>query len=316
MAKTDLKASVIKTYNTTSKVVKKVKEVNTKLIYGKTKVPPIVNFSDPIERRKFTSNIKNFTQDPSLSNAVFILQNLNSYDLCNPLMFAVSQAFPPGSGVANVFGGVQSKLNDITSAFESFSLVDGVKQAKATVVNSTGNTIPTSITPGNISGTVRIPFATGVVSLNVQSRDKINPGAEITLTQTEDKRITSKMTGRVSTVAEGDNFSIISINIDNIYPPDAPTTENGESKRTFSNFNVEYESKTSTDIRELANDLESITRTLQNIGLPDIANELDNLPDFIPGVGKIKKALKDVTDIIDFSIYPSCSCSYSNRYSF
>ena len=73
MAKTDLKASVIKTYNTTSKVVKKVKEVNTKLIYGKTKVPPIVNFSDPIERRKFTSNIKSFTKDPSLSNAVFIL---------------------------------------------------------------------------------------------------------------------------------------------------------------------------------------------------------------------------------------------------
>ena len=295
MAKTDLKASVIKTYNTTSKVVKKVKEVNTKLIYGKTKVPPIVNFSDPIERRKFTSNIKNFTQDPSLSNAVFILQNLNSFDLCNPLMFAVSQAFPPGSGVANVFGGVQSKLNDITSAFESFSLVDGVKQAKATVVNSTGNTIPTSET----FGTVRIPFATGVVSLNVQTQDKINPGVDITLTQTEDKRITSKMAGRVATVTEGNNFSIISINIDNIYPPDAPTTENGESKLTFSNFNVEYESKTSTDIRELARDLESLTRTLQNIGLPDIANELDNLPDFIPGVGKIKKALSDVTDIID-----------------
>ena len=210
-------------------------------------------------------------------------------------MFAVSQAFPPGSGVANVFGGVQSKLNDITSAFESFSLVDGVKQAKATVVNSTGNTIPTSET----FGTVRIPFATGVVSLNTQTQDKINPGANITLTQTEDKRITSKMTGRVATVVASDNFSIVSINIDSIYPPDAPTTENGESKLTFSNFNIEYESKTSTDIKQLAADLENITRTLQNIGLPDIANELDNLPDFIPGVGKIKKVLNDVTDIID-----------------
>ena len=295
MAKTDLKASVIKTYNTTNKVVKKVKEVNTKIIYGNARVPAIINFSDPVERRNFTSNIKSFRQDPSLVNAVFILQNLNSFDLCNPLMFAVSQAFPPGSGVANVFGGVQSKLNDITSAFESFSLVDGEKQAKATVVNSTGNTIPTSET----FGTVRIPFATGVVSLNIQTQDKINPGANITLTQTEDERISSKMTGRVATVVASDNFSIVSINIDNIYPPDAPTTENGESKLTFSNFNVEYESKTSTDIRELANDLESITRTLQNIGLPDIANELDNLPDFIPGVGKIKKALNDVTDIID-----------------
>jgi hypothetical protein len=50
MAKTDLKASVIKTYNTTNKVVKKVREVNTKIIYGKTQVPPIVNFSDPVER--------------------------------------------------------------------------------------------------------------------------------------------------------------------------------------------------------------------------------------------------------------------------
>ena len=295
MAKTDLKASVIKTYNTTNKVVKKVREVNTKIIYGKTQVPPIVNFSDPVERNKFTSNIKNFTQDPSLSNAVFILQNLNSYDLCNPLMFAVSQAFPPGSGVANVFGGVQSKLNDITSAFESFSLVDGNRQAKATAVNSTGNTIPITET----FGTVRIPFATGIISMNIQSPDKINPGATITLTQTEDKRITSKMVGRVSTITQGDNFSIAQLNIESIFPPDAPTTENGESKLTFSNFDVEYETKTSTDIKELANDLESITRTLQSIGLPDIANELDNLPDFIPGVGKIKKALNDVTDIIN-----------------
>jgi hypothetical protein len=286
MAKTDLKTSVINTYKTTTKIINKVQEVNTQILYGKTQVPPIINFSDPKERRKFTSNIKSFTQDPSLTNAVFILQNLNSYDLCNPLMFAVSQAFPPGSGVANVFNGVQGRLNEITTAFESFSLVDGVKQAKATAVDSTG-------------GVASIPFATGLISLNVQTRDVINQGGEISLTQIEDKRITSKMIGRIATVTPSTNSSLISINISNIFPPDAPTANDGETKLIFSNFNVEYESKTSTDIKKLATDLDSLTRTLQSIGLPDILNELDNLPDFVPGVSKIKSALKDVTDIIE-----------------
>ena len=299
MAKTDVKNAVIAAGNTNATLVTKLTRINQKILYGKTQVPPLINFANSTERNKFLAEIKTFTQDPSLANAVFMIQCLNSYDLCNPFMFIVSQAFPPGSPVANVFSGVQTKINEIVSAFENFSLTDGAKQAQATVRDSLSNVSTLDLAFGG-EGLVNTPFQTGKLFFNIQTTDVLSNGANVTITQLEDNKIKASMVGQIEQVTPGSNGSKnISVNVTNIFPPNPPTLEDGETPRTFSRFNIEYETKTSTDVRQLSEDLQGITDALRSIGILEVAAELNNLPDFIPGVSKIKAAILDVAGFIE-----------------
>jgi hypothetical protein len=301
MAKTDLKVATIKTANTVSTLVKGINRVNNKIIYGKSQVPPIINFSNPIERNKFTSNIKSFTQDPSLVNATFIIQNLNSFDLCNPFMFAISQAFPPGSSVANTFTGIQSRINKIVSLFENYSLTDGVKQAQASARDSISNVSDAELA-FEVGNLIRIPFQTGKIFLNIKTTDTLANGASITITQLDDNKVNSSMIGQIERVTPGANGSQnVSINVNNIFPSQPPVEQDGETLRTFSSFNVEYETKTSSDIRQLSEDLQDITNELRSIGILDIISELDTLPDFIPGVSKLKQAFSAISSLAEQS---------------
>ena len=299
MAKTDLKKAVIDTYNTADKFILKIIEVNNKVLFGKSQVPPIINFANPIERNKFTSNIKSFTQDPSLVNATFIIQNLNSFDLCNPFMFAISQTFPPGSSVANTFTAIQGKINKIISIFENYNLTDGVKQAKATARTSL-DPITTTALAFEGEGLIRIPFQTGKLFLNIETTNVLNNGANITITQLNDNEIKSSMVGQIEQVVQvSNNTKTVSININSIFPPQIPTESDGDTPKTFTNFSVEYETKTTSDFRKLGEDLQDLTNELRTLGIIDIISEIESLPNFIPGSAKLKDILNNVQSILD-----------------
>ena len=85
--------------NSTTQFLKKLKEVNLNIIYGKGDFHPTsnVDFSDPKEREKFIKKGNNIFKNPSITSMTNTLRALNSYDLCNPFTFATSQLFPTDS---------------------------------------------------------------------------------------------------------------------------------------------------------------------------------------------------------------------------
>ena len=297
-----MKVFVVKAYNAANKTVNKVTTINQQVIFGREgnrTVQPI-DFNNEVERNRFVTNINTFTKDPSLVNALSVLQILNSYDLCNPFMFITSNLFPPGSQVANTFNAAQSKINEIVSTFENFSIVDGIREVSATARNSISNISDAELVFGGNSELVGIPFQTGKIFLNIKSTDKISKGSLVTITQTNDNKITSRMTGQVElSTPSSNNTQTLTINVNSIYPYDPPTESDGTTKKLFTQFLVEYETKTSSDVRELGENLIELSDSLRNIGLVDLATELNALPDFIPGVSTLKDAIVNVVTIIE-----------------
>jgi hypothetical protein len=295
MAKTDLKTAILKTDKSVKLFISNLTEVNNKVLYGKSQVPPLENFSDPIARNRFFgkegSVISKFKEDPSLVNATFVLRNLNSFDLCNPFMFIVSQAIPQDSPVAQAFTNIQSKINQYVAVFEGYNITDGVGEAEADPRDSLLNDTP---------GIPSIPFATGKVAFNIKTSNKLAIGANVTITQLQDNKVKSSMVGQISQVAPASfaGAQNIEVNITTIFPPNPPTLEDGETLRTFSRFNIEYETKTSADARQLGEDLLSISNEIRNLGVGDVISELNNVPDGIPGVSKLKKVFEDVGEIL------------------
>jgi len=298
MAVNDIQNAVIDSGNSAVSVSNRLAAFNNRILFGKQQVPVPVNFSNPSEKKKFLEDIGSYLRDPSLVNTIFLLRLLNSYDLCNPFMLitnTIGRALP---GVAGTFGEIQTKINTIVSTFENFSIVDGVKEAKATARDSISNISTLDLALGG-EGLVNIPFQTGKVFFNIQTTDVLSNGANVTITQLEDNKVNSSMIGQIEQVTPGSNGSKnILVNVTDVFPPTPPTLEDGETLRTFSSFNIEYETKTSTDIRQLSEDLNGITNELRNIGIQDIADSLNSLPGNLPGINRIKPVLEQVIEIV------------------
>ena len=97
-----LKKAVNNTDNSSTKFLEGIKRQTLNIIYGKGKTAStFVNFSDSAERQQFIKGIKNIRENPALVPITETIKVFNTYDICNPLQFIATQAFPPGSDVAN-----------------------------------------------------------------------------------------------------------------------------------------------------------------------------------------------------------------------
>ena len=73
--------------------------------------------------------------------------------------------------------------------------------------------------------------------------------------------------------------------------------DNGEPVlATFTNWQLEYETKQTTDIRELAEDIQGIVDTLRSINFKAISEFLDKIPPFFGNFGKLKKLVGKIAD--------------------
>lgn len=302
-----------KAYNSLSKFNDKLQDGALTLVYGDEDAQVEMLEADFFSRENRGQVIKaigNVRSNPSLENIYNTLEVINTYDLCNPLMFATSQLFPPGSPVADALGRAQGKIDEVVNKFRAFSLIDGVKEVNAEAV-------PDPLSEAEIGA---IPFKTGKIVLAVPysdptkpEKDAISRGSYVTITQIEDPKITSTMRGTIDT-SENINFPFLGkeyvINVENISPSTPPyqinqrgtveTDPAGEEiLREFSSFKIEYESKLSGDINELARDLTDLTTELRELGVNDIANQINDLPNTLPGAAKLKSAFKDVLEVIE-----------------
>ena len=302
-----------KAYNSLSKFNDKLQEGALTLVYGDEDAQIEMLEADFFSRENRGQVIKaigNVRSNPSLENIYNTLKVVNTYDLCNPLQFAAGQLFPPGSPVANALGRAQGKIDELVNKFRSFSFIDGVKEV-------TGEAVPDPLSEDEV-GT--IPFKTGKIVLAVPYSDPLKPqkdaisrGSYVTITQIEDPKITSTMRGTVDNSFDID-FPFLGkeyiINVESISPSIPPYVINKrgtvetdpageEILREFTSFKIEYESKLTGDVNELAADLTDLTTELRELGVNDIANQINDLPNTLPGVAKLKAAFKDIQKIIE-----------------
>jgi len=276
---------ITKARNSTGKFIVKLKSVNNDIIYGKKTVDNLelltAKKDDPKARKKLLNNT-NFLRDPSINSLTNVIQVLNGYELCNPASFALTQAFPPGSGGAELFGKVQGKIREIFEGFRNFSLAPGIGEV-------TGATTNTSVRFER-----KQKFPINLPPLKNNASYPISEGTVLTLVST-DPRIRASMKGPVIAI-DGNSFTIGIDTASTQTPPKDPDTKEDFKTNVF---DVEFTKQQNSDVQALSKELESISELLREIGFQDILNDLNGIPRNFPGVGKIREKFIEVSDFIN-----------------
>ena len=285
---TEPKKILEKAYNSIQSFNKGLQNVVMIIVYGnKTKPVELVDFRDNEKRNEIKYAIRNIGENPSLLNVVNTLEVINTYDLCNPLMFAINNLFPPGSEVANAFDSVQEEINELVGKFRKFSLVGGTMENIATPVGGS------------------LEFKTGKIELNTRDENKFTRGSFVTITQNENPKVTSLMRGSIEEV----NRNGYIINVESISPSTPPYQRNNNGDvitddanipvlATFNNFTIEGENQLVSDVQGIGNDLVDISNDLRGFDFISVELALKAIPNSFPGVRALKKAIKDINDEI------------------
>lgn len=307
--------------NSSTEFLKGLKRTSLDIIYGKGKTnDTFVNFNDSEERQQFIKGINNIRQNPGIVPITRTIEVFNTYDICSPLQFAATQLFPPGSEVANAINGFEGKANDLLNVFKRFQLFEGNQNAEGVFG------IPNPSDPG---APVLIPFDIQKITLVIPSdqpggevKAPIHKGSQVIIKQVDDPKVGSKMIGNIlrsfPVTAEdlGENNDGIfgvgyQIEVTSISPETPPyiTDKNGNVQkdengdpvpRGFEFFTIEFESDpTTTDVRELAEELEGFINALREIGVAEITNELNQIPDTVPGIARLKEPILKLVGFIE-----------------
>jgi len=311
-----LEQTIIKGGNTLGKFAQTIQDKSLVLVYGREEEVLDVNFASAAEREEFLKALPKITQQPSLSSIVKTLQVINTYDVCNPLNLAVQQLTRPGSAIGNILSGAQGRIGEIVNAFRASNIIDSPQLRQAfvpvTFDLTTGEEVESMIFQTTQKVNLIVPFSGDEIT---NKTNTISRGSYVTLTQTDDpKKKMFYMKGTIDSFTEvNDPLPGIeyTINIDSMGPTSDPPYQNDKNgnliknsagqpiPQEFFNWQIESESKISGDAKQLSSDLSSLATTLREIGIADLATELNELPSTLPGAGNIKKALQEVLTIID-----------------
>ena len=294
-------------YNGLQPFARQLEVLGLELVYGRNQQP--VNFANNERSSEIVVAVKNIRENPSLQNIHSTLEVVNTYDVCNPLQFAVGQLFPPGSEVANIFNGVQGQINEIVNAFRGFNIAEGTNEVNAVAVPDPLGEEEFGTLPFKLG---KIELEVGFQGTNRRGRDEgiIPNGSYVTITQTEDPKVTSVMRGQVDNSFDTDLGKSYVINIESISPSippyektkngDVVTDETGEPvEAQYSTFKIEYANILSSNVQDLSKDLIGLTNSLQSIGITEVAAQINNLPSTIPGIGTLKGLFKDIIGIVN-----------------
>ena len=284
----DIPNVVTKAKKSTGEFIGKLETVTQQLVDGKgtftSQELAEVDPSNPKDRRKILQKVE-FFRDPSIRSLTTVIKTLNGFELCNPLTFAITQAFPPGSETSEKFNIFQGKVRDIFETFRNFSLVPGVSEI--TGVTVAGN-------PINLDQGQKVEF--NLPPLNKNNPYPISNDTSM-LFRVSDPKIKSQIRGRVINY-DRTNPNVVTVQLENRNTADSPTDDSGQ-KLTFSEFEVEYTKKQNEDIIALSEELTLVAGELRELGYQDILNDLDGIPSSFPGVGKIKDTFVKIGRFID-----------------
>lgn len=315
-----LKNSILSSDTAATKFLEGLKRQTLDIIYGKGKTSQdFINFNDNAQRQQFVAGIRNIRQNPGVVPITNTIEVFNTYDICSPLQFIATQAFPPGSAVAEAISGFEGKANDLLNVFKKFQFVEGNQLTEGVYG------YPNVLEEGN----PLVPFDIGKITLVVPNdqpggeiQAPIHKSSQVILRQVDDPSIGSKMIGTVdkSFPVTGEDVGMFTdavvgvgyiMNITSISPPTPPYAkdkngntlkdEEGEPLvRGFENFTMEFEADpATTDVRELATELDGLTTALRELGIEGIKTDLAAIPDTVPGISKLKEPFEKFISIIE-----------------
>tara|TARA_R110000796_G_scaffold30657_9_gene81742 strand:- start:4 stop:3006 length:3003 start_codon:yes stop_codon:yes gene_type:complete len=315
-----LKNSILSSDTAATKFLEGLKRQTLDIIYGKGKTSStFVNFSDSPGRAQFISGSQNLRKNPGIVPITKTIEVFNTYDLCSPLQFIATQAFPPGSPVAEAISGFEGEANDLLNVFKKFQFIEGNQLTEGVYG------YPNPLEEGN----PLVPFDIGKITLVVPNNQPggeikapIHKSSQVIIRQVDNPKIGSKMIGTVdkSFPVTGEDVGMFTdavvgvgyiMNITSISPPTPPysTDKNGNTLKDeddepivqgFESFTMEFESNPSTtDVRELATELDGLTTALRELGVAELVNNLNQLPDTIPGISKLKEPLIKFAALIE-----------------
>ena len=162
-----LKNSILSSDTAATKFLEGVKRQTLDIVYGKGKTSStFVNFADSPGRAQFISGSQNIRKNPGIVPITKTIEVFNTYDLCSPLEFIATQAFPSGSAVAGAIAGFEGKANDLLNVFKQFQFVEGNQLTEGVYG------YPNPLEEGN----PLVPFDIGKITLVVPNDQ---PGGEI-----------------------------------------------------------------------------------------------------------------------------------------
>ncbi len=291
--------TITKSKKSVGEFILQLSKINNELLIGKKDIDITKREQAFLDQSKEKAELLKditFFKDPSIASLVSMLSALNSFELCNPFSFAVSQAFPPGSEGAELFNSFQGEAKKIFEFLRSFSLIPGVDEIEGVVLatpieisrdNSFKFNLPAlrENKPYPITQDTVITFSTVESPVNASMTGKINSLPDTT---------TDKKSGRTFVVGDYE-FGIDIETASTLSPP----VDKNQKPLKFSKFNIEYQKSPSADVLEISGDLANIAKELREIGFQDILNDLNGIPSFFPGIGKIQEKAQKLQNFFD-----------------
>ena len=285
-------------YNTTSKLLNKVNKLSLDVVYGKG-ISDEAGATQSIRAQSNQNLANKLTKNLSLFKTLIALKQLNTYDLCNPLNFSANKLFPLDSVVGGKLQQIAGVIKEIQAALRGFSIIPGTIEVEA--ISENGQEIKT----GNI-----------VLSLKRPSDQPIANGTTVFITQIDDSNIGVQMTGTVESslvplevnqIPEETYDAVINITSFSPLEPPYAVNKNGivlkdeegnPILRKFTNFKLEIQKTSTSDIRQIAKETREIAELLRSIGIGDFADDIADIQ-VVPGLSKLAETARKIVDIVN-----------------
>jgi len=289
---------VQKVQNSTPKFRTKFLEILLDVLYGKKTTSDFDEkiLADPAQRQKLIQET-NFLKDPSVTSLASSLVTLNSFDLCNPFSFLITQALPDGNPIK-----------------ESFLKLDGLARTWQSI--SSGNFLGGG---GTVTIPVNLPADDGItftgnqnivffLSLNDKKSKQLDIGDSVTIFQREDVEFKDySLIGEVTaagplTILSGpSNTKLITINVQRASvtrPPFQKDIKGNEITddrgnpilKKFNKLNIQTSRDPNPTQEVLSEGLIEISKAIDEVGLEEIIETIEGLPPYFEGLDGLKRS--------------------------
>lgn len=278
-----------KVQNSTPKFREKFLEILIDVLYGKKTTEDFDEriLADPTERKKLIQQT-NFLKDPSVTSLASSMVTLNSFDLCNPFSFVLTQVLPDGNPIKETF----LKLDGLARTWQQISsgnfLGDGTVDIPITLSSDRAITFT-----GNQSFDINIS-SLGPKANNLDLND------QLVIYQTDDSKLENySLIGEITNVTA--NTVTITVIRASVPRPPFQVNKNGENitddrgnpiLRKFKNLKLEVTKDPNPDIEVISQALIDVSIALDEVGLEDILESIESAPSYFPNLEELKRTAR------------------------
>lgn len=273
------------------------------VLYGKKTSEPfsITDLEDPKKRQKLVQET-NFLKDPSVTSLAESLIILNSYDLCNPFSFMLTQVLPDGNPIKESF----LKLDGLARTWQSIS-AGNFLGGGGTV------SIPITLPPDNtitFTGNQKFSF---LMPLSNKQAKQLDLNDSVVVFQEDDKAYENySLIGEVTTAGPLPNLltlgapplgKLVTINVQRASVSKPPFLMDQQGNlikderenpipRKFQKLRLEVKRDPNPTQEILSDGLIEVAKALEEVGFEDLIETIESLPPYFPNMEGLKKTTK------------------------